>query len=130
MPNQQSFCHLKPFDRLDGSVEERVTDDFYAAISVREEGALAPALSIFLNPGQLVALKVLCDQLVADMNTRVWKAAHPEEPTPVGPGQCDACGQHVPMLFERQVGEDRTTVNGCSTCAGVPADVLAELVAA
>jgi hypothetical protein len=128
--NQQTFGHLKPTDRISGHVETRDDGDIYAAIKVHPDDSVYSHLSLFLNPGQLVALKVLCDQLVADMNTRVWKAAHPEEPTPVGAGQCDACGLHVPMLFERQAGDDRTTVNACSTCAAVSPETLAELVAA
>jgi hypothetical protein len=128
--NQITSIHLKPADRLGGHLQDRGDVDFFAVVTLREGESCAPNLMLFLNPGELVALKVLCDQLLADMNTAMWKAAHPEEPTPVGAGQCDACGLHVPMLFERQVGEDRTTVNACSTCAAVSPETLAELVAA
>jgi hypothetical protein len=120
MPTQQIFCHLKPTDRIDGSVQEHVTDDLYAAISLREEGSLAPALSLFLNPGQLVALKLTCDQLVEEMRA---KYAGPESATPIGSGgRCAGCGSITPVLYRHRivVGEDRDEVEACANCAGVP----------
>jgi hypothetical protein len=93
-------------------------------------------LTLYPSIGQLIALKVACDQAVADMRaaiTQKWNDEHPEQPHAIGPGHCESCNLDAPMLFERRIpygDDDRITLNVCSTCAGIDADALARLTAA
>lgn len=138
MPNHPyTVLFIEPdgLDALDPHVS--VLDDGELVASIK----VAPYTSIQTSGGCALAFARKLHDLATEIEqssirklSQAFKAAHPEEPTPIGRGGiCGPCGRVAPMLFTARVslgGAEWDAVEACGSCANVRADLACEFDAA